>query len=103
MFKSRIQEADDFYSTVIPKKLDPDTVNLMRQALAGTLWSKQFYYFDVNRWLCERGSDPFMPLRKQMPRNFQWHHMHNADIISMPDKWEYPWDAAWDLAFHSCR
>jgi hypothetical protein len=100
VFKNRIQEADDFYSTVIPKTLQPDAVNLMRQALAGMLWSKQFYYFDVNRWLCERGSDPFMPVRKSMPRNFHWHHMHNADVISMPDKWEYPWYAAWDLAFH---
>src|SRR5687768_6882702 len=100
VFTSRIREADEFYETVIPKSLDADSANVMRQALAGMLWSKQFYYFDVNRWLCERGSDPFMPLRKAMPRNFQWHHMHNADIISMPDKWEYPWYAAWDLAFH---
>ena len=64
------------------------------------LWSKQFYYFDVNRWLEERGSDPFQPSRKAAPRNDQWHHMYNADVISMPDKWEYPWYAAWDLAFH---
>ena len=72
----------------------------MRQALAGMMWSKQFYYFDVNRWLEERGSDPFSPTRKAAPRNEHWHHMYNADVISMPDKWEYPWYAAWDLAFH---
>ena len=72
----------------------------MRQALAGMLWSKQFYYFDVNRWLEERGSGPSAPSRKAAPRNNQWHHMYNADVISMPDKWEYPWYAAWDLAFH---
>ena len=72
----------------------------MRQALAGMLWSKQFYYYDVDRWLEEHGADPFKPTRRAAPRNDHWHHMHNADIISMPDKWEYPWYAAWDLAFH---
>jgi hypothetical protein len=63
------------------------------------LWSKQFYFYDVDRWLVERGADPFNPARRA-PRNDRWHHMYNADIISMPDKWEYPWYAAWDLAFH---
>ena len=72
----------------------------MRQALAGMLWSKQFYHYDVDKWLEERGSDPFKPTRKAAPRNDGWHHMYNADVISMPDKWEYPWYAAWDLAFH---
>jgi hypothetical protein len=72
----------------------------MRQALAGMMWSKQYYYFDVNRWLEERGSDPYLPGQKKAPRNEHWHHMYNADVISMPDKWEYPWYAAWDLAFH---
>ena len=72
----------------------------MRQALAGMLWSKQFYYYDVDKWLEERGSDPFKPTRKAAPRNDHWHHMYNGDVISMPDKWEYPWYAAWDLAFH---
>ncbi len=72
----------------------------MRQALAGMLWSKQFYRYDVNKWLEERGSNPFKHSRKQAPRNDQWHHMYNGDIISMPDKWEYPWYAAWALAFH---
>ena len=72
----------------------------MRQALAGMLWSKQFYHYDVDKWLEERGSDPFKENRKQAPRNEHWHHMYNGDVISMPDKWEYPWYAAWDLAFH---
>jgi hypothetical protein len=100
VLQARRKEADEFYSGVIPSSLDADAANVMRQALAGMLWSKQFFYFDVNRWLEERGSDPFSPTRKAAPRNEQWHHMYNADVISMPDKWEYPWYAAWDLAFH---
>ena len=100
VMQARRKEADEFYAAVIPNSLDADAANVMRQALAGMLWSKQFYYYDVNRWLEERGSDPFKPSRKAAPRNDQWHHMYNADIISMPDKWEYPWYAAWDLAFH---
>jgi hypothetical protein len=72
----------------------------MRQALAGMLWSKQFYYYDVDRWLEERGADPFKVKRRPAARNEHWHHVYNADVISMPDKWEYPWYAAWDLAFH---
>ena len=100
MLRTRRQEADEFYTAVIPPSLDADAANVMRQALAGMMWSKQFYYLDVNRWLEERGSDPFSPMRKAAPRNDQWHHLYNADVISMPDKWEYPWYAAWDLAFH---
>ena len=100
MLQARRNEADEFYASVIPPSLNADAANVMRQALAGMMWSKQFYYFDVNRWLEERGSDPFTPGSKAAPRNGQWHHMYNADIISMPDKWEYPWYAAWDLAFH---
>jgi hypothetical protein len=96
----RRQEADEFYAAVIPARLEPDAANVMRQALAGMLWSKQYFYFDVNRWLAERDCDPFLPSRKHPSRNEQWHHMYNADVISMPDKWEYPWYAAWDLAFH---
>ena len=98
--QARRQEADEFYATVTPASLTPDEANVMRQALAGMLWSKQFYHYDVDKWLEERGSDPFKPTRKAAPRNDQWHHMYNGDIISMPDKWEYPWYAAWDLAFH---
>jgi hypothetical protein len=98
-FAARLQEADAFYASVIPSSLSADEANVMRQAVAGMLWSKQFYYYDLNRWLEEHGADPFKPERRA-PRNDHWHHMYNADIISMPDKWEYPWYAAWDLAFH---
>jgi hypothetical protein len=98
--KARFDEANAFYATVIPSSLNADACNVMRQALAGMLWSKQFYHYDVDKWLEERGSDPFRSTRKQAPRNDQWHHMYNGDVISMPDKWEYPWYAAWDLAFH---
>jgi len=97
---ARLREADEFYASVIPSSLDEDAANVMRQALAGMLWSKQFYHYDVDKWLEDRGSDPFNPTRKVSPRNDHWHHMYNGDIISMPDKWEYPWYAAWDLAFH---
>jgi hypothetical protein len=96
----RRKEADEFYAGIIPSTLDADGANVMRQALAGMLWSKQYYNYDVDRWLSERGSDPFKPFRRRAPRNDHWHHMQNNDIISMPDKWEYPWYAAWDLAFH---
>ncbi len=96
----RKREADEFYAGVIPSKLDPDASTVMRQALAGMLWSKQFYLYDVNRWLEEHGGGPFRPRAWGAPRNDHWHHMYNADVISMPDKWEYPWYAAWDLAFH---
>jgi hypothetical protein len=99
VFAQRRKEADDFYATVIPKALDADEANVMRQALAGMLWSKQFYYYDVEQWLAERNVDPFR-VQGGGSRNAQWHHVYNADIISMPDKWEYPWYAAWDLAFH---
>ncbi len=100
VLKTRRQEADEFYASVIPRSLNADQANVMRQALAGMLWSKQFYHYDVDKWLEERGSDPFKESRKAAPRNEHWHHMYNGDIISMPDKWEYPWYAAWDLAFH---
>jgi Glycosyl hydrolase family 63 C-terminal domain len=100
MLQARRKEANDFYATVIPHSLNADAANVMRQALAGMLWSKQFYHYDVDKWLEERGSDPFKATRKAAPRNDGWHHMYNGDVISMPDKWEYPWYAAWDLAFH---
>jgi hypothetical protein len=100
IFEARKKEADEFYATVIPASLNPDQANVMRQALAGMLWTKQFYHYDVNKWLDERGSDVFKQDRKPAPRNDLWHHMYNGDIISLPDKWEYPWYAAWDLAFH---
>ena len=100
VMQTRRKEADEFYATVIPRSLDADAANVMRQALAGMLWSKQFYYYDVDRWLDERGANPFKNERGSAPRNEHWHHLYNADILSMPDKWEYPWYAAWDLAFH---
>jgi mannosylglycerate hydrolase MGH1-like protein len=96
---SRRKEADEFYASILPASVGPDAVNVMRQALAGMLWSKQFYYYDVERWLKERGVSLYKG-GKRAPRNQHWHHMYNADVISMPDKWEYPWYAAWDLAFH---
>jgi hypothetical protein len=100
VLETRRREADEFYAEVIPESVGPDGANVMRQTLAGMLWTKQFYHYDVDKWLEERGADPFKPDRKQAPRNDQWHHMFNGDVISMPDKWEYPWYAAWDLAFH---
>jgi hypothetical protein len=100
LLRARKQEADEFYAAITPPALERDAANVMRQALAGMLWSKQFYHYDVDKWLQERGSDPFKPARKAAPRNDHWHHMFNGDVISMPDKWEYPWYAAWDLAFH---
>ena len=98
--QARRREADEFYGSVVPKSLDADAKNVMRQALAGMLWSKQFYNFDVDRWLEERGAGPAKRKRGLERRNDRWHHMYNADVLSMPDKWEYPWYAAWDMAFH---
>lgn len=101
IMNERRKEADAFYTAIIPKSLNADAALISRQALAGMLWSKQFYYYDVDKWLDERGSDPFKESGTRKPiRNDHWHHMYNGDIISMPDKWEYPWYAAWDLAFH---
>jgi hypothetical protein len=100
VLQARRHEADDFYKAITPPSLNADQANVMRQAMAGMLWSKQFYLYDVDKWLEEHGSDPFKATRKAAPRNDHWHHMYNGDVISMPDKWEYPWYAAWDLAFH---
>ena len=100
MMETRRQEADAFYASITPASFDPDAARVMRQAFAGLLWSKQYYYYDVDRWLEEHGADPFGHSGRAAPRNEHWHHMYNAHIISMPDKWEYPWYAAWDLAFH---
>jgi hypothetical protein len=100
VLQARRKEADEFYAAITPPFLDADAANVLRQALAGMLWSKQFYHYDVEKWLEERGSGPFKATRKAAPRNDHWHHMYNGDVISMPDKWEYPWYAAWDLAFH---
>jgi hypothetical protein len=100
LVERRRRECQEFYASVIPHSLDADSANVMQQALAGMLWTKQFYNYDVDRWLAERGTDPFKRGSGHAPRNSHWHHMANTDIISMPDKWEYPWYAAWDLAFH---
>ena len=100
IFELRKQEADQFYKDLIPPSLSADEANVMRQALAGMLWSKQYYYYDITRWLSEHGSNPYKAGGKTAIRNGEWHHMYNGDIISMPDKWEYPWYASWDLAFH---
>ena len=99
VFEARLREADEFYATVIPSSFDPDATSVMRQALAGMLWTKQFFFYDVGRWLKDHGIQPNKSNQRSI-RNDRWGHMLNADIISMPDKWEYPWYAAWDLAFH---
>jgi len=96
---ARLQEADEFYATIIPPSFNPDAAGVMRQALAGMLWSKQFFFYDVGRWLKQHGIQPYKANQRSI-RNDRWGHMVNADVISMPDKWEYPWYAAWDLAFH---
>jgi hypothetical protein len=100
VFADRIREADEFYRSVIPSSVGEDKTNVMRQALAGMLWSKQFFFFDGDNWLDEHNSNPLHSGYKDS-RNSEWYHMLNEDIISMPDKWEYPWYAAWDLAFHT--
>ena len=100
IMETRKREADEFYRTVIPERLTEDEGRVMRQALAGMLWTKQFFGFDVDMWLQEHGVDPIAPGGKQI-RNREWFHMVNEHVISMPDKWEYPWYAAWDLAFHT--
>jgi hypothetical protein len=98
---ARRDEADRFYETVIPASLDADAALVMRQALAGLLWGKQYYEYDVHRWVREHGVNPWDAAAPSRPvRNVPWFHMVAGDIISMPDKWEYPWFAAWDLAFH---
>ncbi|HEY5407432.1 MAG TPA: glucosidase [Ginsengibacter sp.] len=100
IFAKRKAEADDFYNTILPANISPELRNIQRQALSGMLWSKQFYHYDVERWLTT--SDGITPVNegKLNGRNHDWRHLKNQNIILMPDKWEYPWYAAWDLAFH---
>src|SRR5882724_1534131 len=100
IFAQRIGEADEFYETVIPRHLSDDARSGMRQSIAGLLWSKQFYHYVVEQWLNGDPLNPPAPPERRNGRNHQWKHLYNADVISMPDKWEYPWYAAWDLAFH---
>jgi hypothetical protein len=100
VFDDRVREADEFYQAVTPPSVSKDAASVMRQALAGMLWSKQFFFFDGDNWLDEHHSNP-LHRGYRSSRNSEWFHMFNHDIISMPDKWEYPWYAAWDLAFHT--
>jgi hypothetical protein len=100
IFNSRRAEADEFFLEVIPEELNHDQRSVMRQAIAGMLWSKQYYFFDLDIWLEEHDANPLLGGRRKI-RNRDWYHMLNDHVISMPDKWEYPWYAAWDLAFHT--
>src|SRR5271166_4878707 len=100
IMETRQREANEFYKSITPTRVTADEALVMRQALAGMLWSKQYFFFDVDLWLTEHGQDPMKPGGRFM-RNSEWFHMVNNHIISMPDKWEYPWYAAWDLAFHT--
>ncbi len=100
VFDERIAEADAFYASVAPAKATDDERSVQRQAFAGLMWSKQFYYYDVEQWLDGDPAGPPPPGERRAGRNSEWRHLNNADIIAMPDTWEYPWYAAWDLAFH---
>lgn len=100
IFQNRIKEADEFYQRISPFELSEDERNVQRQAFAGLLWSKQFYYYVIEDWLKGDPNAPPPPESRKSSRNHEWIHIFNNDVISMPDKWEYPWFAAWDLAFH---
>jgi hypothetical protein len=97
---TRRREADEFYRTITPAQVGADAANVMRQPLGGMLWSKQYFFYDTDKWLEEHGFDPMHPTPRQV-RNREWFHILGDHVISMPDKWEYPWFAAWDLAFHT--
>ncbi len=99
-FAKRIREADEFFATRVPEKLTKEQRRVVRQAYAGLLWSKQFYSYVVKDWLQGDPGQPAPPAARKHGRNWDWQHLFNRDVISMPDKWEYPWFAAWDLAFH---
>ncbi|MBV9384846.1 MAG: glucosidase [Chroococcidiopsidaceae cyanobacterium CP_BM_ER_R8_30] len=101
VFQNRIQEADEFYQRICPFNLSEDMRNVQRQAFAGMLWSKQFYYYVIEDWLKGDPAGPQPPASRLSGRNHDWVHLFNDDILSMPDKWEYPWFATWDLAFHT--
>jgi len=100
VFIERIDDADKFYETVIPANTSVDEARVMRQAFAGLLWSKQYYHYVVKEWLDGDPATPPPPKERLTGRNVDWQYLYNADVISMPDKWEYPWYASWDLAFH---
>jgi hypothetical protein len=99
IFTTRKKEADEYYAAILPKGMSDGMADIQRQAISGLLWSKQFYHFDVERWLSTSDGITAVSQLKQKGRNHDWKHLKNQDIISMPDKWEYPWYAAWDLAF----
>jgi len=101
VFAARLADANEFYDRITPRTLSEDERRVHRQALAGMLWTKQYYYFDLDRWLDEHEAHPLKGTKHRNMRNTEWFHMLNSDVISMPDKWEYPWYAAWDLAFHT--
>ncbi len=100
VFEERLAEADEFYSKIIPSTLSADGQNVFRQAMGGLFWSKQFYHYDIRTWLAGDPAGPPPPPERYQGRNHTWLHLYSGDVISMPDKWEYPWFAAWDLAFH---
>ncbi len=100
VFDRCIAEADEFYDAITPVALGPDERRIFRQSIAGLLWSKQFYAYDVERWLRGDPGQPAPPSERRSGRNSTWRHLYNSEVLSMPDKWEYPWYAAWDLAFH---
>ena len=100
IFEDRLNEANEFYDDLQKEIKSDDEKSVQRQAFAGMLWSKQFYYYDVEQWLNGDPAQPPPPPQRKKGRNRDWKHLNNADIISMPDKWEFPWYAAWDLAFH---
>ena len=101
IFAQRLGEADEFYAKVTPPGLSDDARDVMRQSFAGLLWSKQFYHYIVRDWLAGDPGQPAPPASRLLGRNHEWPHLYNSDVLSMPDKWEYPWFAAWDLAFHT--
>ncbi len=101
VFASRMAEADRYYAALTPYELSGDAKTVMRQALAGLLWSKQYYHYIVRDWVNGDPAFPPPPAGRGLGRNHEWAHLHNSDVISMPDKWEYPWYAGWDLAFHT--
>ena len=101
VFATRKLQADEFYEDIFPGDLSPDAKNVLRQGFGGLLWTKQFYHYEVKQWLDGDPAGPPPPSARKRGRNHDWKHVYNEDIISMPDKWEYPWYAAWDLAFHT--
>jgi hypothetical protein len=101
IFQTRRKEADEFYHRILSTRLSEDERNVQRQALAGMLWSKQYYHYVIDEWLNGDPATLKPPVERKNGRNRDWIHLHNEDILSMPDKWEYPWFAAWDLAFHA--